>query len=77
MREITWKTLDIWIPAVRFTGIIGTQLRGRSSESVLVDKMALGNSPSKAHHQKHDLRRALSGSAQEGEKHHRHFKFEN
>lgn len=29
--------------------------------------MALGNSPSKAHHQKHDLRRALLGSAQEGE----------
>lgn len=64
--EVTWKTLDIWIPAVRFTGIIGTQLRGRSTKSVLVDKMALDNSPSKAHHQKHNLKRALSGSAQEG-----------
>lgn len=66
MGEKTWKTLDIWIPAVRFTGVIGTQLRGRSTKSVLVDKMALGNSPNKAHHQKHDLRRALSGSTQEG-----------
>lgn len=66
MGEITWKTLDIWIPAVRFTGIIGTQLRGRSTKSVLADKMALANSQSKAHHHKHDLWRALSGSAQEG-----------
>lgn len=64
MGEITWKTLDIWIPAVRFTGIIGTQLRARSTKSVLADKMALGNSPSKAHHHKHDLCRAPSGSAQ-------------
>lgn len=37
---ITQCTLDIWIPAVRFNEIIGTQLRGRSRESVLVDKMA-------------------------------------
>lgn len=65
MGEITWKTLDIWIPAVRFTGIIGTQLRGRSAKSVLVDKMALGNSPSEARLQKHDLLRALRGSAQD------------
>ena len=68
MGEITWKTLDIWIPAARFTGIIGTQLRRRSTKSVLVDKMALGSSRSKAHHQIHDLWRALSGSALEGEK---------
>ena len=68
MGEVTWKTLDIWIPAVRFTRIIGTQLRGRSAKSVLVDKMALGNSPSKAHLQKHDLRRAQAGSAQEGKR---------
>lgn len=35
MGELTWKTLDIWIPGVRFTGIIGTRLRGRSSKSCL------------------------------------------
>lgn len=42
------KILDIWMCASRFTGIIGTQLRGRSAMSVLDDKMALGNSLSKA-----------------------------
>lgn len=68
MGEVTWNTLDIWIPAGGFTAIIGTQLRGGSTKSVLVDKMALGNSPSKAHHQTHDLRRAVSGSAQEGKR---------
>ena len=41
MGVVTRKTLDIWIPAGGFTAIIGTQLRGRSAESVLVDKMAL------------------------------------
>lgn len=68
MGEVTWKTLDIWIPAGGFTGIIGTQLRGGSTKSVLVDKMALGNSPSEAHRRTHDLWRALSGSAQEGKR---------
>lgn len=60
--------LDIWIPAVRVTEIIGTELRGGSTYSVLGDKMALGNSPRKVHHQKHDLRRAWSGSVQEGKR---------
>lgn len=53
--EVTmWKMLDIWIPAVRATEIIGTELRGGSTYL--------------AHHQKHDLRRAWSGSIQEGKR---------
>lgn len=41
MGVVARKTLDIWIPAGGFAAIIGTQLGGRSAESVLVDKMAL------------------------------------
>lgn len=48
-----------------FTGIIGTQLRGRSAKTVWEDKMPLGRSPRKAHDQKDDLGRAQSGSATE------------
>lgn len=38
--------------ASRFTGIIWTQLIGRSAKSALNDKMASGNSLSNVHHQK-------------------------
>lgn len=64
-RAGTRKMLDIWMCASRFTGIIGTRLTGRSVKTVFDDKMSLGSSPSKAHHQKDDLRRAQSGSATE------------
>lgn len=60
MGEETWMMLDIWIPAVRFTGIIGAQLRGRSTKCVLVDKMALDNS-------KHITKNMTPGERQVGQ----------
>lgn len=66
MGEITRGSLDIWISAARFTGIIGTLQIGRSTKSVEVGKMDLGNSKHEACNPKHRLRGALRASTEEG-----------